>query len=497
MAALVYSGLKISFISNPGGGFFFLQKSTFYVSFFWLIFIVSLVNLFNIVDGLLYGIGSVLSFAFLFTILTRETVDPNALPLALLLGAFTVLQWLFITLREKQSSQAAILSSVMSILIATLSVVSTSKGVALLSVGMFLGLFALPVVVFAFIIFFTHLQYKLRGGNLAEKQYLLWRFSTSSVNAFVVLCGLTMIFILFVGIEFPGKLWSVGLSIFAVMMFYRIARLIFIKRKIQYKDIFFPHEDHIILFFTRIFRGRKEKAMEIVEKILSTDEGGTRHLVTPDALCLFRTTRDPDFARILHQAHMAIPDGAGVLWASIFLKERPILERIPGIDFCMSLCELCESKGYPVYFLGAREEVIQKSMEVIRQKFPRLRIAGSRNGYFAEDEEDSIIDEINGSGAKLLFVALGVPLQEYWIDRHRNRLKTRLVMGIGGSLDVISGKLSRCPQFYQDYGLEWLYRTLRQPWRISRIYSLPLYILHVVKEKLDDGDREHEKNLAP
>lgn len=136
-------------------------------------------------------------------------------------------------------------------------------------------------------------------------------------------------------------------------------------------------------------------------------------------------------------------------------------------------------------------------MEVIGQKFPQLIIAGSRNGYFEQAEEDLIVEEINNSGAKLLFVAMGVPLQEYWIDRNRNRLKPRLVMGIGGSLDVISGKLSRCPQFYQDYGLEWLYRTLRQPWRISRIYSLPLYILHVVKEKLDDGDREHEKNLAP
>jgi len=497
MAALVLSGLKIAFVSNPGGGFFFLGKSSFYISFFWLIFIVSLINLFNMVDGLLCGISAVLSYAFLFTIVTRETVDPNALPLALILGAFTTLQWLFVTLREKKTYHASVLSSILSILIGTLSIVATSKGIALLSVGMFLGLFIIPVVVFAFIIFFTHLQYKLRSGSLADKHHLLWRFSTSSVNAFVVLAGLTMIFILFVGIEFPNKLWSAGLSIFAIIMFSRLARLIFIKRNIRYKDIFFPHEDHIILFYTRIFRGKKEKAMEIVEGILDSEEGGAKHLVTPDALCLFRTTRDLEFARILHQAHMAIPDGAGVLWASIFLKERPILERIPGIEFCMSLCELCEKRGFPVYFLGAEDGVLKKSIESIAEKFPGLQIAGFHHGYFEEDDEKDILKDINQSGAKLLFVALGVPRQEYWIDRHRDHLKPRLVMGIGGSLDVISGKLSRCPKFYQDYGLEWLYRTLREPWRISRIYSLPLYILHVVREKLNDGDREHERNLAP
>jgi N-acetylglucosaminyldiphosphoundecaprenol N-acetyl-beta-D-mannosaminyltransferase len=497
LVALVFYGLKISFVSNPSGGMFFLGKSAFYVSFFWLIFIVSLINLFNMVEGLLCGIGAVLSYAFLFTIFIQPSIDPNAVRLAMILGAFCTLQWFFITLREKRGSQAAILSSTLSILVGALSIISTSKGIALLSVGMILGLFAIPVVVFAFIIFFTHLQYKFRAGSLADKHHLLWRFSTSSVNAFVVLASFTMVFILFVGLKFPDKFWSFGLSLFAVIMFARLARQIFIKRVIRYKDIFFPHEDHIMLFQTRIFRGTKDRAMEIVAKILSSDDCTPQHVVTPDALCLYRTTWEPEFAEILHRAHMAIPDGAGVLWASIFLKERPILERIPGIEFSMSLCELCQKEGYPVYFLGAREEALQTSLDVILKKFPQLKIAGSHDGYFEEEHEEALVNEINESGARLLFIALGVPRQEYWIERNRDKLKVQLMMGIGGSLDVISGNIPRCPKFFQDYGLEWFYRTLREPWRISRIYSLPLYILHVVREKLEDGDKEHERSLAP
>jgi N-acetylglucosaminyldiphosphoundecaprenol N-acetyl-beta-D-mannosaminyltransferase len=494
---LVLSGLTITFVSNFEGGMFFFDRSVFYVSFFWLMFIVSLVNLFNVVDGLLCGITAVLAHSFLVGIFLQPRVDSSALPFALVLGAFATLIWLFTVLREKRGVNSVVLSSILATLVGVASIISTSKGIALMSIGMTLGLFAVPILVFAFIIFFTHFQYKLGPRDLAGRHQVLWRFSTSSVNAFVVLASLTLIFIMMVTLLFQNKLWSAGLVCFALMMFARLARQIFIKRKIRYKDVFFPHEDHVMLFGTRIFRGRKERALELVDQVLKTKPLVPEHLVTPDALCLFRTVREPYFGRILSRAFMAVPDGAGVLWASIFLKERPILERIPGVDFMQSVCGLAEREGYGVFFLGSRQDHLEQALGKLRSAHPRLVISGSHDGYFCEADEGKIVEEINASGARILFLALGVPLQEYWVDRHRRKLKVHLVMGIGGSLDVLAGKVQRSPLFFQEYGLEWLYRTLREPWRLTRVLSLPLYILLVLREKLRQGDEEHERNLAP
>lgn len=494
---LVLAGLKITFISNFEGGMFFFDRSVFYVSFFWLMFIVSLVNLFNVVDGLLCGITAVLAHSFLVGIFMQPRVDSSALPFALVLGAFTTLIWLFTVLREKRGVNSVVLSSILATLIGVVSVISTSKGIALMSIGMTLGLFAVPILIFAFIIFFTHLQYKLGPGGLAGRHQVLWRFSTSSVNAFVVLASLTLIFIMMVTLLFKNKLWSLGLVCFALMMFARLARQIFIKRKIRYKDIFFPHEDHVMLFGTRIFRGRKERALDLVDQALRSKPKIPEHLVTPDALCLFRTVRDPYFGGILNRAFMAVPDGAGVLWASVFLKERPILERIPGIDFMQSVCSLAAHRGHGVFILGSKIDHLEQATERLKSDHPRLKISGSHDGYFTQEDEERIVEKINISGARILFLALGVPLQEYWFDRHRDNLKVHLVMGVGGSLDVLAGKVERSPVFFQEYGLEWLYRTLREPWRLTRILSLPLYILLVLREKLRQGDEEHERNLEP
>ena len=187
---------------------------------------------------------------------------------------------------------------------------------------------------------------------------------------------------------------------------------------------------------------------------------------------------------------MAIPDGAGVLWASIFLKERPIQERIPGIDFTLDLCKMAQQREYSVYFLGSRQETLDQAVEIIQEEHPSLIVAGKRNGYFSIEEESEIVKQINSSGARILFVAMGVPLQEQFIDRNRQLLEVSLVMGVGGALDVISGRLKRCPKFFQDYGLEWAYRTAKQPWRLARVLQLPVYILNVLKLKLRQGDRE-------
>lgn len=486
---LVQQDLKIPLLSDLKGGFFSIGQGASYVTFFWLILVVSLINLFNVVEGLMYGISMVMAGSFIVGIAVQPWVNSEAVPLSVSLLAICTMLWLFTSMRERSSHNAVSLGSGLALMVAVVSIVSTSKTIALVSLTMILGLFALPVIFFAFLIYHTHFQYKIRKSeNFLEQSQILWRFTSGSVNAFIIVACVTQIFILLVFFLSDTWVWSFSLSSFAVLMFARFAGVIFIKKRVKLKDIYYVHQDYIILFGTRIFRNRKQRALDIVDHKIQ--EEGCHHLVTPDALCLLRSTHDPQFATILRRSFMAIPDGAGVLWASIFLKERPIQERIPGIDFTLDLCGLAQRNQYPVYFLGSTSETIEKSTHAIQSEFPNLIIAGKRDGYFEIEEEPSIIADINQSGARILFVAMGVPLQEQFIDRHRHELKPNLVMGIGGSLDVISGRLKRCPKFYQDYGLEWAYRTLMQPWRVARVLQLPLYILNVLKLKLRQGDRE-------
>jgi N-acetylglucosaminyldiphosphoundecaprenol N-acetyl-beta-D-mannosaminyltransferase len=493
--ALVYSGLNITFVTNPEGGLLYFNRSIVFVSFFWMIFIVSLLNLCNFMDGLLFGICAVLAHTFLFGILIQPTVAPGATHFAIVLCSFCTLLWLFVLLKQKNGLSSPLLSSVLSLLIAILSIIATTKKIALIAISVPLGLMTIPIIFFAFLIFMTHFRYKRKTENLADKSQHLWRFSTVSVNSFVMLCTITLNFIIAVALLMEDKIWAAGLICFAFVMFCRLAHKIFIKHHVLYKDLFFPNQDHVEMFGIRVFRHKKDRAVELVDKILQKPQQRVHHLVTPDALCLFRTTQEPEFASILQQAFMAIPDGSGILWASTFLKERPIMERIPGVDFMKDLLALSEKKSYRVFFLGAKADILELAVKKLQNEFPNLQISGTENGYYDRKKEIELVEKINKSNTDILFLALGVPLQEQWIDKYRNRLKVKLVMGIGGSLDVISGKLRRSPQFFQDYGLEWLYRTLREPWRISRIYALPLYIVMVLKEKLRLGDMEQEEEF--
>ncbi|PCJ18419.1 MAG: hypothetical protein COB02_11020 [Candidatus Cloacimonadota bacterium] len=488
--ALVKSGLLISFVGNPNGGFYFFGDSSFFITFFWFIFFVSLINLLNLIEGLLFGMTSVLCLTFLVGIFLQPTINPVALPFAITLSAFSILLWMFSLFRVKKGLTSPILSSILAILVGMLSIIATSKKLALISISITLGIFLIPIVFFSFIIYFTHFLYKLKPTEFAEQPQILWRFTTRTVNAFALCATITLNVIVGVIVLHPNKLWSLAIFIFCSLMFIRVTRLIFIKNYKKCKDIIFPLEDFIIMFGVKIFRGKKARAIEIIDQVLQKPFTKMNHLVTPDALCLYKTVQDDYFKHIFHQSMMAIPDGSGVLWASIFLCERPILQRIPGIEFSKDLFQLSIEKNYKIYFLGAKDETLDKACEKIKTEFPNLQIVGKRNGYFQQDQENEIINTINKLEVDILFVALGVPLQEYFIDRNRNHFKVKLCVGIGGSLDVISGNLKRSPKFFQDYGLEWFYRTLKEPWRFTRILSLPLYILYILKQKLKQGDAE-------
>ncbi|NMO57806.1 WecB/TagA/CpsF family glycosyltransferase [Actinoplanes sp. TBRC 11911] len=164
-----------------------------------------------------------------------------------------------------------------------------------------------------------------------------------------------------------------------------------------------------------------------------------------------------------------VADGQSVVWAARVLR-RPLPERVAGIDLFQRLMYMAEEQGRSVYFLGAREEVLATMVSRIRAQHPRLRIAGSRNGYFADDEAPAIADAIKGSGADLLFLGMTSPKKEVFVATHGERTGAKVVHGVGGSFDVLAGVVKRAPRAWQRMGMEWLYRALQEPRRLGGRY---------------------------
>jgi len=207
--------------------------------------------------------------------------------------------------------------------------------------------------------------------------------------------------------------------------------------------------------------------------------------VNPEFIMLAR--QDPIFFNILNRADLCVPDGVGLLWASRLLGS-PIAQRVTGSDGVPLIAAHAAKHGWRIFFLGAASGIAEKAAAVLRQGHPGLQVAGSYAGSPAEAEEDHIVSLINGSAADILLVAYGAPAQDKWIARNLPRLHVKMAMGIGGSLDFIAGTVPRAPVWMRENGLEWLYRLIRQPWRLRRMLRLPRFVIAVLRRRHSQSD---------
>ena len=206
-------------------------------------------------------------------------------------------------------------------------------------------------------------------------------------------------------------------------------------------------------------------------------------VVTANAEIIMMAQEDSEYKKLLSEtADMVLPDGAGTVWAGNYLGYR-IPERVAGYDLYLRLLEEAAKKNIAVYFFGGKPGIAEAAAAEGKRRWPCLTVAGCRNGYFSAEEEAEIIENINRSGAAMLFAALGAPKQEKWLAKFRERLKPELLMGIGGSFDVLAGKVQRAPKWMQDAKLEWLFRLLKQPSRFGRMLALPKFVFAVRREK--------------
>jgi N-acetylglucosaminyldiphosphoundecaprenol N-acetyl-beta-D-mannosaminyltransferase len=161
-------------------------------------------------------------------------------------------------------------------------------------------------------------------------------------------------------------------------------------------------------------------------------------------------------------------DGMGIVWGARMLGFN-VTEKVSGIDLFHELLAMASRRQYPVFLLGARQEIVEKAVTVLKEKYSQLEIAGFHHGYFWDNEE-AMVDAIQGSGARLLFVAISSPKKENFINQWKERLGVDFVMGVGGTFDVVTGKVKRAPKWMQISGLEWLFRVIQEPRRMWKRY---------------------------
>lgn len=178
---------------------------------------------------------------------------------------------------------------------------------------------------------------------------------------------------------------------------------------------------------------------------------------------------NPELDRDVRASDIISIDGMGIVWAARLLGIA-VPERVSGVDVMEGMLSLCAEKGYRPYFLGAQPAILERAVANTTARYPALRFAGWRNGYFRPEEEDEVVAEIDASSAQCLFIGMPTPRKERFLARHRSALRIPFIMGVGGGLDVLAGHVRRAPALFQKLGLEWLFRAVQEPLRLGPRY---------------------------
>ncbi|MFC4777838.1 WecB/TagA/CpsF family glycosyltransferase [Paenibacillus sp. GCM10023252] len=206
------------------------------------------------------------------------------------------------------------------------------------------------------------------------------------------------------------------------------------------------------------------------------------HVITANPIMIMSAVESETYYNMIRKADLIVPDGAGVVWAASHVGQ-PVAERVPGFDLMHRLMAVGETRRWKAYLLGTTQEIIEAAAEKLQLQYPQVKIVGYRNGYFGEAEDAEVVREIKEAAPDLLFVARSAATQEPWIARYKQELGVPLIMGIGGSFDIIAGKLKRAPVIFQRLRLEWFYRLLQEPKRLPRMLVLPKFVVRVLRDK--------------
>lgn len=202
------------------------------------------------------------------------------------------------------------------------------------------------------------------------------------------------------------------------------------------------------------------------------------YIVTANPEIVMKIREDRGYQEMVKQATYIVPDGAGVVLASKYMKQ-PIKERIAGFDLMLDILEFANREALSCYFIGAEEQVNKKAVEEVKKRYPNVRIAGRHHGYFSVKDPE-VAERVKLSEPDIVFVALGSPNQDKWITNNLDQFPKGLFMGVGGSFDVLAGEVKRAPDKWIKLNLEWLYRLLKQPFRWKRILKAMEFMIRII-----------------
>lgn len=469
-------GPRITFIGRPEGEFFYLPNITsiMALSTLWISFFPILFQEIDEIPGM--GGGFLIVSWVLMSAVTAVSSKglSDALVLSLCGLALILVFWSrHVNVYRRLGTP---LSAMWGTMLAGTSMLGASKGVAFATVMILpLGLFAIPIIETSLSVLSAAFSPKPLGNMMLYRKIVSRGVEHPTavfiVTALSALCGIS------VAAMQTGMMD--GLSLVAAIVLFALGVYVAYAAKRGGPE---PLNKRAKLWGISVDNFSLDYALGRVSGWIAADGPG-QMIVTPDALASLMSRRDRRYAKIVSDAGLVVPDGAGLLWALRFLG-FPMIERIPGVELVDHLCRLAAGHGWPVYFFGGKPGVAERAAAKLREKYGELIVAGARDGYFKADESENITREIAASGARIVFVALGVPKQEYWIADNLDHLRGMVAIGIGGSFDVISGDLKRAPLRWRQMKLEWLYRTIQEPYRWRRVIKLPLFVLLVVMKKI-------------
>lgn len=221
-----------------------------------------------------------------------------------------------------------------------------------------------------------------------------------------------------------------------------------------------------------------DEALGLMRKLL--ESGLPAYCVTPNAEIAYEALKNDRLRTLINKAGLVLPDGAGVVLASKLVR-APLKQKVAGFDFAMQMLPYLAETGKRLYLLGGKPGIAELAAEKLRQRYPSLCICGTADGYFKEDE--AAVQKLREAKPDVAYVCLGAPKQEYFMQSHLAQSGAKLMIGLGGTLDIIAGTLRRAPKWMQKLQLEWLYRLICEPRRIGRMMRLPKFVFAALKKR--------------
>ena len=466
-ALCAYFGPSVSFIRFPDGEYIYLDPTvSFITGTVWFSFFPFIFRYLDEIPGL---VGHVLAVTFVLMLAACIATGGGAFFMTLAGLSLLVAFWSRFGNLYRQAGSA--MASMWGVIAAGTAFISNTKGIVLSTVlFLSLGLFAIPVteIFFNFVReIFTDSENPENVAQSGEKIYSQMLSGgvehPEAVQSVAGLCALT-------SIAAAWERWFIAMIIVTVVFIFRHSR-----RK--------NDQNHPMLWGVKFDNVSMNYAISKARGLISNPEGDAAQLiVTLNATGMEETLKDREFYDAVKNSAMVLADGSG-LCLGMKIMGTPVQERVAGIDFAEQLCRVASAEGWSVYFCGAAGTTSRECAEILKEKFPGLVVAGTRDGYF-DINDTKIPSEIAESGAKILLAAMGQPRQEKWIYMHRKILGSMLCVGVGGAFDVWSGKLNRAPLWVQKIGFEWLYRMIQEPERWRKNLPLITFVFRILASRI-------------